>query len=90
MVTAELLALHRTYHQATWASGPRCRAHYLPEAWVPHITLGEGLHPGAVPAAIDNAIAAWRPQPAVLHRISLVRFHPVELLWSTALAPAHP
>jgi hypothetical protein len=43
-----------------------------------------------VPAAIGNAIAAWQPRTAVLHRLSLVRFHPVELLWSTALAPTHP
>ncbi len=90
VVSAELLALHRAYHEATWASGPRCRAHYLPENWVPHVTLGEGLRLTAVPTAVGNAIAAWRPRPAVLHKISLIRFHPVEVLWSTALAPAVP
>ncbi|WP_186002934.1 2'-5' RNA ligase family protein [Mycobacterium sp. KBS0706] len=89
VVSAELLALHRAYHQATWASGPRCWAHYLPEAWVPHVTLGEGLRLAAVPTAVRNAIAAWRPRPAVLHRIALVRFHPVAVLWSRAL-PAGP
>ncbi|MGF6227698.1 2'-5' RNA ligase [Inquilinus ginsengisoli] len=86
VVSAELLAVHRAYHQATWASGPRCWAHYLPENWVPHVTLGEGLRLAAVPTAVRNAIAAWRPHPAVLHRLSLVRFHPVEVLWSRALA----
>ncbi|MGF6227643.1 2'-5' RNA ligase [Inquilinus ginsengisoli] len=90
VVSLELLALHRAYHQATWAAGPRCWAHYLPEAWVPHVTLGEGMRPALVPATIGNAIAAWHPRAAVLHRLSLVRFHPVEILWSTALAPAHP
>ena len=90
VVSAELLVLHRAYHQATWASGPRCWAHYLPEAWVPHVTIGEDLRLATVPTALRNAIAAWRPRPAVLHRISLVRFHPVEILWSTALTPAHP
>ncbi|TSD82806.1 2'-5' RNA ligase family protein [Mycobacterium sp. KBS0706] len=86
VVTAELLALHRAYHQASWASGPRCWAHYLPEAWVPHVTLGEGIRPLAVQTVMLDAIAAWRPRPAVLHRISLVRFHPVELLWSRAVS----
>ncbi len=61
IVSTELLALHRAYHQATWAAGPRCRAHYLPENWVPHVTLGEGLTPATVPAAIANVIGDWRP-----------------------------
>ncbi|MGK9171511.1 2'-5' RNA ligase family protein [Inquilinus limosus] len=85
VISAELLALHRAYHQATWAAGPRCWAHYLPGAWVPHVTLGEGLRPATVPLAVGNAIAAWQPRPAVLNKISLVRFHPVEVLWSGAL-----
>lgn len=90
VVSVELLALHRAYHQASWASGPRCWAHYLPENWVPHVTFGEGLRLATVPTAISNAIAAWRPRPAVLHRIALVRFHPVDVLWSATLAPAVP
>jgi len=90
VVTVELLALHRDYHQTSWASGPRCWAHYLPGSWVPHVTLGEGIRPLAVQTAMLDAIAAWRPRPAVLHRLSLVRFHPVEPLWSTKLAPADP
>ncbi|MGF6227666.1 hypothetical protein QFZ27_001621 [Inquilinus ginsengisoli] len=39
----------------------------------------------ADPEAVGNAIAAWQPRPAVLHKISLVRFHPDEVLWSKAL-----
>jgi len=85
VVSTELLALHRAYHQATRSAGPGCWAHYLPENWVPHVTLGEGLQPDTVPAAVGNVIAGWRPRPAVLRRISLVRFHPVEVLWSRAL-----
>jgi len=59
VVSTELIALHRAYHQATWAAGPRYRAHSLPESWVPHVTLGEGLRPATVPAAVGNMIAAW-------------------------------
>lgn len=93
VVSAELLALHRAYRQATWASEPRCWAHDLPEAWVPHVTLGGALSPAglrlaAVPIAVAHANAAWQPQAAVLRKIALVRFHhPVETLSSRALGP---
>jgi len=30
------------------------------------------MRPATVPAAVDNAVAAWRPRSAVLHRLSLV------------------
>jgi 2'-5' RNA ligase len=88
VVTADLLSLHRAYHQASWAAGPSCLSHYLPQAWVPHITIGEGLRPDAVATALGSAIAGWHALPAVLNRLSLVRFHPVELLWSTRLQAA--
>jgi 2'-5' RNA ligase len=90
VVSAELLDLHARFHHTTMAFVPHCRAHYLPGDWVPHVTLGEGLRPAAVPPAIGGAIAAWQPRAAVLHRLSLVRFHPVELLWSSPLQPAEP
>jgi hypothetical protein len=55
---------------------------------VPHIALGEGMTPGVVQAVIADAIAACRPEAGILHSLSLVRFHPVEVLWSTNLGPA--
>ncbi|MGK9236323.1 2'-5' RNA ligase family protein [Inquilinus limosus] len=85
VVTAELLDLHGRFHHAAARFLPRCWARYLPGDWVPHVTLGEGLRPATVPPVIGNAIAAWQPRPAMLNRLSLVRFHPVELLWSTTL-----
>ncbi|MGF6227772.1 hypothetical protein QFZ27_001727 [Inquilinus ginsengisoli] len=58
---------------------------------MPHVTLGGGLSPAGLrlaagPAAVGNAIAAGQPRPTVLHKIALVRFHPVEMLWSRALS----
>lgn len=41
--SAELLTLHRTFHEAAWPAAGNCWAHYLPEQWVPYVTLGEGL-----------------------------------------------
>lgn len=44
VVSAEILALHRAYHEAAWSVIASCWAHhYLPDQWVPHVTLGEGL-----------------------------------------------
>lgn len=90
VVSAERLDLHDRFHHAPARFVPHCWGHYLPGDWVQHVTLGEGIRPVALRAALDGTIAAWRPQPAVLHRLSQVRFHPVELLWSAVLAPAHP
>lgn len=90
VVSAGLLELHGRFHHAVASFVRQCWAHYLPGDWVPHITLGEGMRPATVPAAVDHAIAAWRPRSALLHRLSLVRFQPVERLWSTALVPAFP
>jgi hypothetical protein len=43
IVTAELLALHRRFHNATLAFAASCRARYLPEHLGVHTTLGEEI-----------------------------------------------
>jgi 2'-5' RNA ligase len=43
VVSAEIPALHRAYHEAAWSVIASCWAHYLPDRWVLHVTLGEGL-----------------------------------------------
>ncbi len=85
VVSAELLALHRDFHAAAASAGVACWPHYLQGNWVPHITLGEQLSPEEAGAAISGAIGLWQPVAASLHRISLVHFHPVELLWHRQL-----
>lgn len=85
VVSAELLALHRDFHTAAASAGVACWPHYLPGNWVPHVTLGEQLSPEEAGAAISGAMDLWQPVAASLHRISLVHFHPVELLWHRQL-----
>ncbi|QWW69740.1 2'-5' RNA ligase family protein [Rhizobium sp. WYJ-E13] len=85
VVSAELLALHRDFHAAVDSAGAACWPYYLPGNWVPHVTLGEQLTPEEAGAAISGAMGLWQPMSASLHRISLVAFHPVELLWHRQL-----
>ncbi len=85
VVSAELLALHRDFHEAAASAGAACWPYYLPGNWVPHVTLGEQLSPKEAGAAISGAIGLWQPVAAGLHRISLVRFHPIDLLWHRQL-----
>lgn len=85
VVSAELLALHRDFHGAAASAGAACWPYYLPGNWVPHVTLGEQLSPEEAGAAISGAMDLWQPVAASLHRISLVAFHPVELLWHRQL-----
>ena len=86
VVSAELLALHRDFHAAIDSAGAACWPYYLPGNWVPHVTLGEQLTPEEAGAAISGAMGLWQPMSASLHRISLVAFHPVELLWHRPLS----
>jgi len=51
----------------------------------PDVTLAEQLSPEEAGAAISGATGLWQPVAASLQRISLVRFHPVELLWHRQL-----
>ncbi|MGF6227717.1 hypothetical protein QFZ27_001672 [Inquilinus ginsengisoli] len=68
--------------------GSRCRYQAKPCAECPwrRDVAPEGLRPADGSTAVGNAIATWRRRPAVLQKIALVRFQPVEVLWSRALA----
>ena len=85
VVSVELLALHQGFHAAAASAGSACSPYYLPGNWVPHVTLGERLNSEETGAAIGGAMGLWQPMTASLNRISLVRFHPVELLWHRQL-----
>ena len=71
---AHLLARHAA--SGHWASG----------AWVPHVTLSAALaNPDALAAATGLAAAALTPFDATLDRVELVRFAPLEVVFSGAL-----
>ena len=78
LVTRELLSRHNAVHAAL--PGLPSHAHYSPDAWVPHVTLSDGLSdPGR---ALSVLMTRWRPIGGTLNQLDLLRFRPVEILYS--------
>jgi 2'-5' RNA ligase len=86
IVTESLLARHDALLAAL--APFRVHPHYLPGAWVPHVTLSQqGLSPAG--RAIDVAASVWEgPINGQLDRIDLVKFHPAYVLRTQALQPS--
>ncbi|MBN9559378.1 MAG: 2'-5' RNA ligase family protein [Alphaproteobacteria bacterium] len=84
VVTAALLDLHARLHAAL--PGASSHPDYRPGAWIPHVTLWDGGE--ASPAnALCAIMPLWTgPIAGRADRLELVRFHPVEMLWSRSLA----
>ncbi len=81
VVTSALMVRHAQLlarHPATghWAGG----------AWVPHVTLSAALDSSTrVAAAVACATAGFAPFEAIVDRVELVRFAPVQVMFSGAL-----
>lgn len=58
--TSRLLRLHHVLHSRLAAVGVESGRHYLPDAWVPHCTLSQGLTHEQVTSAVA-AIKRLRP-----------------------------
>jgi 2'-5' RNA ligase len=82
VVTEDLLALHWRFHAAFGEFAPACWGHYLPGAWVPHVTLAMDVEPPALQVALEVMRAHWEPGAvaARLDAIRFIRFRPVETL----------
>jgi 2'-5' RNA ligase len=85
VVTAELLALHRRYHNDLAAFSGACSAHYRPGAFVPHITLALNAQEAALDRAIPIVRDQWRPSDAELDALRLIEFRPVRTLFLQSL-----
>ena len=85
VVTNELLALHDDFHAAFAAFAGSCWAHYLPGAWVPHVTLAINIAPGALGGAVSAVAARWTPAAARLDALRLVQFPPISMLYRHSL-----
>jgi hypothetical protein len=81
VVTHDLLGLHASLSDAL--PDLPVHPHYRRQAWVPHVTL-TGPLPDPEPAR-SVLQQHWRPVSGFLVQADLVRFRPVEVLWSRSL-----
>lgn len=85
VATPELRRPHGTV-AAALPGGAAIHPHYADAAWVPHVTLADDL--GSL-AVAGQAVAALEgadfPGRCTLDRIEVVRFRPVEVLWTRSL-----
>lgn len=84
-VTEALLALHCRAHAALGAFRDACWAHYLPGAWVPHVSLALDATDEAAQAALAALLVEWRPMAVGVDHVRLVRFHPARTIFRRAL-----
>jgi 2'-5' RNA ligase len=83
-VTAALLGMHTGLLHALPMLA--CDPHYRPGTWVPHVTLGSAASPAAALAVLAPL---WqRPITGRFTHAELLRFRPVDILHSVALATA--
>lgn len=82
VVTRRLLARHQAL--CTALAPHTIDPHYRPGAWVPHVTLSQGVR--TIAAAIEAVSSVWcGPIQGHAAQVDLVRFHPVEILSSAPL-----
>lgn len=68
--TRRLLRLHHVLHARLAAVGVESGRHYLPDSWVPHCTLAQGLTPEQVTSAV-GAIKRLRPIDAEVVEVGI-------------------
>jgi 2'-5' RNA ligase len=90
VVAKDLLDLHSRFHAAHGEFASACWEHYLPGAWVPHVTLVMDVKPAALQEALTLLQTHWKPGAARLDAIRLIRFRPVETLYHCALPNVTP
>ena len=82
VATAGLLSRHATLHHAM--SGFPGDPHYLPDGWIPHISLSTAA--ASITAAIAALLTAWPgPIGGTLNQVDIVHFRPVDVIWTRTL-----
>ena len=80
-VTVDLLEIHKIYHQCTKTLSDSCNYHYLPDAWVPHCTLGVPLPAEESNRAMMRIGYNWTPVEGHLVSAELISFPPAKSLY---------
>jgi 2'-5' RNA ligase len=85
VVTDELLAAHQELHRRLHPVARGTWSIYERSEWVPHCTLTQDMPVDRIPRAVEIARRATLPLRGTLERVSLVKFRPVEGIFSTEL-----
>lgn len=83
--TLAILRLHHGVHQRSAGAGIETDRHYLPDVWVPHCTLAQGLDHDEIAAGV-HALKRLRPLSADVAEVALVD---IETGATTPLAEPH-
>lgn len=76
VVTAELLAIHRTFHTQLAAIGVTSNPLYLPGQWVPHCTVGFALPAAQIGQAVMICRESAWPRTVTVTALRLIAFDP--------------
>lgn len=82
VVTAELLAYHRRFHERLAAQAIPSNAYYLPGNWIPHCTVGFELPADKIGQAVTLCQQANIFRAVTLTTIRLIEFRPVRPIFT--------
>ena len=80
VMTQDLMAVHRRYHQTFLKYEPYVQAYYLPGNWVPHCTVAIDLEASGILKAVAYCRMRFQPVTGRFAEIGLVEFRPVKEL----------
>lgn len=75
VVTRELLDLHACYYSLVSQYADPPTEYYRTETWVPHITVGYGLTPEAIGAAVQALMSVQLPKKACIAGLTMGCFN---------------
>lgn len=88
--SAALLEAHRRMHRLLRELGAKVHEHYLPDAWIPHSTIGFELSNDEVALALSWLHGNFKPVAGTCSSIGLIEFLPVMRLATFELRAPKP
>jgi hypothetical protein len=78
--SAALLDAHREMHRLLSDLGATIHEHYVPEAWIPHSTVGFELSSEEVAIALSWLHGNFKPVEGMFRSVGVIEFTPVKQL----------
>jgi len=88
--SAELLDAHRSMHRLLTELGADVHEHYVPDAWIPHSTIGFELSSEEVALALSWLHENFKPLDGMYSSMGLIEFAPVKQLATFGLRALTP